>query len=94
MKSFREQLSICKDGGFTGKGPTLCYKKFPELLPFDPKIRRMMLAKENGLPTISCNRFGGICHSGKLQCRTLRGLKVEKHDVDNMVKYEEVIGAA
>ena len=89
MKTFREQFISCKGNGYTGSGPKLSYKKFPELLPLNPRIRNMILAKENAMPTIACLRFGGICHSGKPQCRTLRGMPADKHVVDTMAKYEK-----
>jgi hypothetical protein len=88
MKTFREQRLACKETGYTGEGPKLSYDKYPELLPQNPRIRNMILAGENAMPTFSCLRFGGICNSGKPQCRTLRGLQADRHGIDAMAKYE------
>lgn len=89
MKTFRQQFLICKRGGYTGDGPKLSYERFPELLPVNPRVRNMILAQEKAMPTVSCLRFGGICHSGKPQCRTLRGHAPDKHSIDMMAKYEK-----
>lgn len=72
MKSFREQFEVCAAEGMHGRGPVLNYAIHPGLIPHDPALGKFVVTIEDGLPTVGCVRFGGICSSGKAECKRLR----------------------
>lgn len=81
MKNYIDQISECSKEGFLNEnlsinGPEFI-KNYPELLPFSPtNYEKVVAALEKGQTwdMKKCGRFGGICHSGKDECRELRGL--------------------
>lgn len=80
MINHSKQYIECKKAGLTGKGEFWSFKDKPELLPRfpnAPKNKKLMEAiasgEFNGIQTISCLKFGGMCSNQNLECKKLRG---------------------
>jgi hypothetical protein len=95
MKAFSEQIRECMDEGKYGsaQGPYFPYDKFPELLPWNPRKAAEILKKEKGLRLSACLRFGGSCHSGKVECKKLRNFPIPEDYIDTFKRdYEDKLG--
>ena len=76
IKLFGEQISECNRLGFRKNTKFLSFEEHPNLLPAVP-TKAMVAALKNGewkgIDLVICGRFGGMCHSGVVECRKLRG---------------------
>lgn len=77
LKSFREQFVECASEGFHKKGKFISFEHHPEMLPLCPKKGKKILNSGcEGIDTIECGRFGGVCSSNHFQCCELRGYRI------------------
>lgn len=89
IKPFHQQYSECRTEGMHGEGPFLKYKDRPDLLPMPWSRAAKLIAEElkvnpnAGMRTVSCERFGGICNSGKPECKKLRGYEQSSVDTQS-----------
>ena len=83
-KSFlTEQFPECKREGFVGYGPVRYFEPWEFPLFNRKAIKAFKKAiDETGKPPTTqdctCLRFGGICHSGNIDCMRLRGFTAEE----------------